>query len=176
MSTIVYRTIVVAYLAELRDTNVFPNYNERLKMQSGTLLCLSVAAMRFLLIMLLADTVSSTIHIGSIKNCTYVPTSPPLLRFNGTQCDACLCSALLWYNSSFLAMNCYNDGQLCELFSNYSSPFSMLSNRNSTFYFYPSLPPIIANSGRMSLSYAKTFFIVHVQCRPHPSPPRRQVR
>ena len=127
-----------------------------MKLHSSTCLFLKVGVMRFLLIVLLADAVSSTIHIGSIKNCTYVPTSPPLLRFNGTQCDACLCSALLWYNSSFLAMNCYNDGQLCELFSNYTSPFSMLSNRNSSFYFYPSLPPIVANPGRMSVRDEKT--------------------
>ena len=106
--------------------------------------------------MLLANAASSTIHIGTMKNCTYAPTIAPLLRFNGTQCYACLCNALLWYNTSFLAMNCYNNGQLCELFSNYSASFSMLLNRNSTFYFYPSLPPIIPNPGMISLANGKT--------------------
>ena len=109
----------------------------------------SLAAMELLMLLLIADVVSS-ITIGTIENYTYTPVNAPSLAFNATTCDSCLCNAFLHHSQPFVALNCFNHGQLCELFFNYSTPFSLLPNQSSTFYFYPNPPPIATTPGRMS--------------------------
>ena len=120
----------------------------------------SVAPMKLLVVLLIADAVSS-IAIGTIENCTYAPVNAPSFIFNATTCDSCLCAALLHHSPSFVALNCFLSGQRCELFFNYSTPFDMLPNPNSTFYCYPNLPPIPTTLGRMC------FFLCSYKHHPH---------
>ena len=103
--------------------------------------------MKLLVVLLIADAISA-ITIGKIENCTYAPVSANSLTFNASTCTACLCDAFLRYSPSFVALNCFLSGQRCELFFNYSTPFDMLANPNSTFYCYPDLPPIPTTLGR----------------------------
>ncbi|CAF1065581.1 unnamed protein product [Rotaria magnacalcarata] len=49
-------------------------------------------------------------------------------------------------SSSFVALNCFDNGKICELFKNNSSSNNVVANQNSTFFFYPELPPIINNT------------------------------
>ena len=123
----------------------------------------SVALMKLLVVLLIADAVAS-ITIGKIENCSYAPVSAASLIFNASTCNSCLCDAFLRYSPSFVALNCFLSGQRCELFFNYSTPFSMLPNPNSTFYCYPDLPPITTTLGRFC-SYKQ-----HPRCHPLTSP------
>ena len=106
----------------------------------------SIAGMKLFVAVLLVDVVSS-ITIGRIDNCAYASVNASVLRRNGTTCRSCLCEGWSRFTPPFLVLNCFNNGQQCELYSNYSTPFSMISNQSSTFYFYPDLPPIVSTLG-----------------------------
>ena len=104
--------------------------------------------MQLLLVFLAVHAVSS-ILIGKMDNCSYTAANASTMRFNGTNCDSCVCDALLLYRSSFVALNCVGDGYQCELFVNESASSDWLLSRNSTCYFYPELTRSATLSGMM---------------------------
>ena len=106
----------------------------------------SIAEMKLFVAVLLVNAVSS-ITIGRIDNCAYAPMNASVLRRNGTTCRSCLCEAWSRFTPPFLVLNCLNNGQQCELYSNYSTPFSVVPMQNATFYFYPDSPPVVLPLG-----------------------------
>ena len=94
-----------------------------------------------LLLLLALTTVSEALLMGKIPNCTYQPSAGSPIVFNRSSCDFCLCAASHTYNVTEIILNCFDHGLRCELFTNYSDVYSLIPNQNSTFFFYPNLPP-----------------------------------
>ena len=100
---------------------------------------LSLSTMKVFCILLFFDTVSA-ILVGRVINCTYDPTGITPITSQRMSCESCLCDAISLYNSSSMALNCFEHGKVCELFLNVSLvKYSLSSSSNSTCYFHANL-------------------------------------
>lgn len=90
---------------------------------------------------------TNSITIGILQNLTYQANQTSSVVINGT-CRECVCQSFV-FGIPFIAVafNCYVNENKCELYGNYSSNYELLENSNSSFYFYPSLPPLKIATG-----------------------------
>jgi len=96
----------------------------------------------FLLILIVAVVnIDCTTRIGYIYNARYVSTNITAVLTYKNACSECICYGFFSsVPSLYVGLNCYENNKTCELFANYSSPSTIMTDLNSTFIFIQ-LPP-----------------------------------
>ncbi len=96
----------------------------------------------FLLILIVAVVnIDCTTRIGYICNAAYVSTNITAVSTYKNACTECICYGFFSsVPSLYVGLNCYENNKTCELFANYSSPSTIMTDLNSTFIFIQ-LPP-----------------------------------
>ena len=83
------------------------------------------------------------IRLGIIANVSLVSSGSPISIVVGT-CEQCICQMVR--DNSFFALNCFTNGNQCEMHPNSSqdAPFQLSDDQTSTFYFLalPTMTPV----------------------------------